>query len=306
MSSTIKELYQKLISFGLSKKELEIQIKKKSEEFQGFISEQGILFIIAKENGIDLQSPDIGLIDPEEDIDYEEFAINISEIREGMSNIILVGKIIRIFKPHNFNRKDGSLGTVGSFLITDSSGIIKIVVWDEKVDVMKNRFFQEQTIIRIIRGYSKMGTNMKLEVHIGKRSQIILTPDDISLKKRKKLEDLQTKHSANEIEPQKSDLNINDLAKQHKYISQIQGTIQIQEFKEINKNNGEKNFLLKLLISDNNSSNRVLVWGMYAINCLKIINDGDLVSLTNLMVKKNPFSNEYELIFTKNSTLKIL
>jgi len=309
MSSTIKELYQKLIDFGLSKKEIDVQIKKKSKEYQGFISEQGILFIIAKENGINLQSSDIGsevYAEFEEEIDYNEFAINISEIREGMSNIVLVGKIIRIFKPYNFTRKDGSEGIVGSFLIIDSSGVIKIVVWDENVKVMKNRLFQEQTVVQLIGGYSKIGTNMKQEVHIGKRGQVVLSPDDLSLKKRKALEDLHLKKIADETKYQKPELKIDDLVKQHKYISQIQGNVQIQEFKEINKSNGEKNFLLKFLISENSMSIRVLAWGMHAVNCLKIIDDGDLIILTNLLVKKNPYSNEHELIFTKNSTLKIL
>lgn len=59
MSDSVEELYQKLLDSGFSKAELEKQVQNKAKEFGGFMSEQGILFVIAKEKGIQLRSPDI-------------------------------------------------------------------------------------------------------------------------------------------------------------------------------------------------------------------------------------------------------
>jgi hypothetical protein len=59
MSDSVEELYQKLLASGFTEVELEKQVKNKAKEFGGFMSEQGILFVIAKENGIYLQSSDI-------------------------------------------------------------------------------------------------------------------------------------------------------------------------------------------------------------------------------------------------------
>jgi len=52
MSTSIDDLYQKLLESGFSEEELERQVHSKAKEFGGFMSKQGILYIIAKENGI--------------------------------------------------------------------------------------------------------------------------------------------------------------------------------------------------------------------------------------------------------------
>ena len=79
-----------------------------------------------------------------------------------------------------------------------------------------------------------------------------------------------------------------------------------KEFKEIIKNNGEETFLLKLILSDDTSSIRVLIWGMNAIESLKNLSDGDGVKLSDVIIKENSYTNEKELVFTKNSSLEIL
>ena len=67
-----------------------------------------------------------------------------------------------------------------------------------------------------------------------------------------------------------------------------------------------KSFLLSLFLEVESFKIRVKVWGMEAIECLKLISDGDSVSIANLAVKENSYNSERELVFTKNSTLKVL
>ena len=86
----------------------------------------------------------------------------------------------------------------------------------------------------------------------------------------------------------------------------IQGQVQIDEFKEINKKSGDKTFLLKIFLKDDSTTIRVLIWGMMAIECLKIITDYDTVVISNVAVKENAYSREKELMFTKNSKLQIV
>ena len=102
MSISIDELYQMILASGISEIELEKQVRRKENEFGGFMSKQGILFIIAKENGIQLQSPEIeqqNYKEFEENIDYDEFTIELSEVKEDMKNIVLLGKILEIIHP---------------------------------------------------------------------------------------------------------------------------------------------------------------------------------------------------------------
>ncbi len=308
MSDSVEELYQKLLASGFTEVELEKQVKNKAKEFGGFMSEQGILFVIAKENGIYLQSSDINeqlYKEFEEEIDYDDFTIDISEIKEDMTIIVLLGKILQVYETREFTRKDGTPGIVGSFLLGDISQTIKVILWDDKVDITKNEFFRKNELIRIIGGYCRMGRDSNLEVHLGKKGRIVLSPQNVSKNAERKLNNLE--YDQNQIDsPQKLTSKIKDLIERYKYIKIIQGLIQIEEFKEVNTKSGEKTFLLKVILSDESKEIRVIIWGMNAIECLKVLSNGDFVEITNLAVKQNTYTDEKELLFTKHSVFRIV
>ena len=309
MSISIDELYQKLLDSGISEAELEKQVQHKESEFGGFMSKQGILFIIAKENGIFVQSPDVNeqqYENFEEEIDYDEFTVALSELEEEMRNIVILGKILQIYEPREFSRKDGSVGKVASFLIGDNSQNMKVILWDDKVDIVKNEFFRGGELIRIIGAYCKKGRNNNLEVHLGKRGKIILSPEINNKKLKLRLDAIKDIIPSKRKSKRKFTSKIKELVDGFNYITRIQGQIKIDLFKEITKKSGEKTFLLKLLLSDDSTSIPVLIWGMSAVEYLKVISDNDTVLISNVSVKQNKYTDEKELVFTKNSTLEIV
>jgi len=309
MSISVDELYQKLLESGISEAELVKQVLNKESEFGGFMSKQGILFIIAKENGIYVQSPEISeqlYEEFEEEIDYDEFTIELSEIKEEMKNIVLLGKVLQIYETREFSRKDGTGGKVSSFLFGDISQTVKVVLWGDKADLVKNEYFRVNELIRIIGAYCKKGKNNNLEVHLGKRGKIQLSPEITNKNLRLRLDSIKVKSQNGINFNSKSTSKIKDLVESFSYIKTIQGQVQIEEFKEINKKSGDKTFLLKLFLNDDSATIRVIIWGMLAIECLKIITDYDTVVISNVAVKKNDYTKEKELVFTKNSTLQIV
>jgi len=309
LSDSVEELYQRLLDSGFSEAELEKQIQNKAKEFGGFMSERGILFVIAKEKGVQLRSPDIGqqLYEMfEEEFDYDDFTIDISEIKEGMTNIVLLGKILRIFQGREFTRKDGSAGAVCSFLLSDSTETVKIVLWDDQAKAAKNEYFRANELVRVIGGYSKAGKSNEIEVHIGRKGRLVLSPKDISQNARDKLESIiidQNREESYKTVPKES---LKEFILRNKFVSSVKGQVKIEDFKELELKSGEKSFLLSLLLDVESFAIRVKIWGMEAIECLKLVGDGDCVLITNLAVKENSYTSEKELVFTKNSTLKIL
>jgi len=304
MSSSIEEIYQKLLEHGFSEKELEKEIHKKAKEYGGFMSKQGILFIIAKEYGMNIYSPEIETElyqEGEEDINYDEFTLPISNLKEGMENIVLLGKILKCFSPKEFLRKDNTIGVVSSCIIGDNSGEIKVIMWDEKATVMNNNSFKEGELVRVLGDYTKINRDRNLEVHLGKKGKMILAPEDINSKVKKKLEKITYK---------KKEFNkhfsINSLINKYSFIQKLKGQVHIKEFKEISKKDGEKMFLLKLILTDDSGSVCVNIWGMNAVETLKLIEEGDYILVKNLSVKFNSYTSEKELSFTKNSTLEVV
>ena len=304
MSSDTKDIYKSLLEAGFSKEEIDIEIKNKAEEFQGFISERGILFLIAKENGLNIHTSDVpqelyGKLeqDLEQEIDYDEFIIKISDISEPMGNIVILGRIGRIFKVRNFMRKDGTPGVVGSFLAYDNSGVIKIVLWGEHAKIMEVDYFQNDELIRIVGGYSKVDPKEQIEIHLGKKGTTFLAPEDVNPRKVPDIREILLT-SKKKV---KEDIKIDDLyGMKEGFIGNIKGIVDsIEEFKEWDNKEGEKSFLLKFTLRDDTSSISVIVWGLNAVNCLKLINIGDKISLSNVLYR----ADSSELQFVKNSNL---
>lgn len=296
----IKRLYQSLLAAGFSEKEILDKIKKKNEEYQGFMSEQAILLLLVKECGLNVQFSDadveIHAINNEE-VDYDEFKIDISNITENTSNIVILGRIGKILNVSTFHRKDGTLGYVGSFIIYDNSGSIKVVLWGEHVKIMKEKYFQRNELIKLIGGYTKLGMEKELEVHLGKRGKILLSTEETDLKKVPILNRL--KSSDKIVIEDLYDENMRD-----NIVAQIKGVVGKMEFKEQEIKEGEIRFLLKFDLYDKSSSIVVVGWGMDAIKSLKLINKGDSIIITNFLVKHNNYSKANEIHLLKKSKIK--
>ncbi|MFX1314424.1 MAG: hypothetical protein ACFE9T_01040 [Promethearchaeota archaeon] len=304
MSYNIEDIYQALLNAGIDEEEIERQVKEKFNDYQGFMSKQAILILIAKEHGLTVHgsSGNSAIYQKvENEIDYNDFIVPVSKIIENMNNIVITGRIIKKFNKKEFLKKDGSVGMVGSFIIADSSGQIKIVVWNEQTEIMDNEYFNGGQVIQIIGGYSKKGLKEELEVHLSKKGRIVLSPKSIDSINLPEIYEPRKRSNERNI----SKIMIKDLYNKDGFIRAITGIAQIEEFKEITLKNGEKTFLLKLILTDDSSSIRVLVWGMYAVESLRILSKGNSIQLSNVFLKKNSYTNEKELIFTKNSRLEI-
>lgn len=308
LSSTEYEIYEKLLEMGFSEDQLDKEMQKKAKEFGGFMSEKSILFIIAKENGIHINPRDYRIEEYEgfiEDIDYDEFTVNISELEEGMRKVVLIGKILQIFAPREFIRKDSSLGKVGSFFIIDTTGKVKVVAWNEKTEFMTNEYFSIDQFVRIIGGFVKLNKAGEIEVHLGKKAEIILDPQDISKRKKEELKTIFLEEK--ELDRQrKNEMQLYDLISKYSFIKRVKGYIQIEDFREITKKDGSKTFLLKLVLSDNSMAIKLVVWGMSAVGMFKLIQNGDYVLFQNLVVRENTYTNSKELVYTQKSSLEIL
>ncbi|MBA7531069.1 hypothetical protein ES705_23280 [subsurface metagenome] len=298
MILSIEEIYNALVNSGLSEEEIKEELKKMENEYEDIVSENGMLFMIAKKK--DLPIIQELYKELENEIDYDELAISISEIREGMSNIVLLGKIQHIYKPREFVHKDGTPGKVGLFLLNDGTGGIKIVLWGVQTKVMTLEFFKINELLRIIGGYAKKNREGDIDVLVSKKGRVILAPDDVELRRFPLLQGLHFSESDD-----KDLLNIPD--KEDKFISIIEGTVvKIEQFEEKELKNGEMTFLLRFLLASELSTVPVVVWGMQAVDCLKLIDEGISIKLMNIITKFNEYNHQEEVRFTKNTRIEAL
>jgi hypothetical protein len=174
----VEELYHALIKAGLSDEEIKREMADQFNKFHGFMTKEALLFLIAKEHGLGIGAfkNKFDLSNKNEDlIDYNDFLINIENITEGMNNLVIIGKITTIFYCREFVRKDGSLGKVGSFIINDNTGKIKVTLWNEKCAIFSNDIFKVGEVVQVIGAYSKLGLNGEIEVHLNRKGKVRLS-----------------------------------------------------------------------------------------------------------------------------------
>jgi len=148
---------------GIPVEEIQQKIKAKMEQLSGLISKDGAAYIVANELGIKLIKAN-GLL-------------KIKDILAGMRSVETAGKVIRKFPVTEFT-KDDRKGKVGSFIIADETGQIRVTCWHDMCDLLSQ--FGENDTIKIVGGYVRDNRGQQ-EIHMNERSKIVLHPEGVTI-----------------------------------------------------------------------------------------------------------------------------
>jgi hypothetical protein len=135
---------------------------------------------------------------------FKDKKVKIENIVLGMRNITISGWIKQIFDIYKFDREEGTEGKVGSFLLSDSTGEIRVVLWEDHVKYFRRNDFNVGASLYIIDGYSKMNRENQIEIHVSSYGSIYLLPEDYNRKTAKKITKLDIKKRLDFIKESKS------------------------------------------------------------------------------------------------------
>lgn len=152
-------------STNLPESDIDAKVKQKIEQLSNLVSKEGAAYIVANELGIKL-------------IDASSSkTLKISNISEGLRNINIVGKIIRLFDLKEFQVSARS-GKLRSFTIADDSGNIRAVFWNDKADLLNDAKLND---VVDIKGVAVRKNNGYLELHSNETTTIRLNPNDVTV-----------------------------------------------------------------------------------------------------------------------------
>ena len=188
----------------------------------------------------------------EKKIEYEEEFTPIAEIRADMNNINISGRVLDIGEIRTFEKKDGSTGRVGNLLLGDSTGKIRLTLWDEKTSFLDEIDFDET--IEVLHAYSRENAfSQQVELNLGGRGII--------------------QKSEKEIEYREKFTDIADIVPGESY--SVQGKVsEIGELREFEREDGTENVVANLRLTDETGSIRLTLWGEQAY----VIEDLDIDS----------------------------
>ncbi|RZH69241.1 single-stranded DNA binding protein [Natrinema altunense] len=108
--------------------------------------------------------------DPDTEIDVQvSDTYTVEDLSLGLSNVNLVGVLLDTDSVRTFDRDDGSEGKVSNLVLGDSTGRVRVTLWDEQADLATE--LEAGTTVEVIDGYVK-DRDGSLELHVGNRGAV--------------------------------------------------------------------------------------------------------------------------------------
>ncbi len=156
-----EEIVKKIVEAShKTREEVEKMILDQKSELGDLVSKEGAARIVANKIGIKL-------------FDKLPEKIKIKHVLAGMRNLEITGKVIYKNDPIDFVKKDNSKGRVGSIVIGDETGSIRIVFWNDLVDTLAK--IKVGDIVKVNNAFSREN-NGRVEIHLGNNSKIEINP----------------------------------------------------------------------------------------------------------------------------------
>ncbi len=136
---------------NIDREEVERRIEAKKAKLSGLISKEGAAQIVAAELGIT----------------FDNILLKISELMPGMKKVNLVGEIIEMFPVREYN-KNNRQGKIGSFVIADETGNLRVVLWDTShIELIEREEIKKGDVVEI-----KNASMRDNELHLSGFSEI--------------------------------------------------------------------------------------------------------------------------------------
>ncbi|MGM0388179.1 MAG: single-stranded DNA binding protein [Natrinema limicola] len=100
----------------------------------------------------------------------------IEDLSLGLSNVTLVGLLLDTDSVRTFDRDDGSEGKVSNLVLGDSTGRVRVTLWDEQAD--RATELEAGATVEVIDGYVKERDG-QLELHVGNRGAVEEVDEDV-------------------------------------------------------------------------------------------------------------------------------
>lgn len=139
-------------------------IESKKIESEGYFTDEGAARVVASELRVEVIKK---TFQPE---------VLIQDLVSGLRDVTIKGRVMVIYPSLTFTHPSKKEGKVARMLIADKSGMLMVVLWDDKVSLLEDGVIKQGQIIKILHGYVRERLNGKLELHIGSRGDIQISP----------------------------------------------------------------------------------------------------------------------------------
>jgi len=259
---TAKKMIEQILATHpeISREQILERLDREKTKTGSFISDDVLLRMIAAEFGVEVSK------------EARTPTLSIRDLIPSLNDVTVVGRVVAVFPSKTFEANKS--GKVASLLIADENSILRIVLWNDKTEVMESGKVKVGHIIRFSHGYTKEDYSGRVELHIRKRSEIEINPKDVEAKDYPTISKFVTK--------------IGEITQSHKNKrANITGTVKklfpISTFTRRDSTSGK---VMRFIFADETGEIPVVVWNEKVDELEETMRKGAKLQLVNAKVKK--------------------
>lgn len=238
------------------------KIYEKKRSAEGYFLDEVAARIVAFELGVEI---------PKDEAEASWTELSIENLVSGLNDVTITGRVIIVYPVQTFSRPDLTEGKVARLLIADKTGTLKTVLWDDKVSLIEDNEIASGQIISALHGYVREGLDGKLEVHVGTRGEIQISPPDLVESEYPPISSFVEKISA-----------VTGKRKKTNVLGVVQRVYPVSEFKRANGTHGK---VRRLQLRDETEQITVVFWNQ-RVDELGDVETGDHLRIMNARVKE--------------------
>lgn len=247
---------------GVSRESVLEKLEAERSRAGGLISDEALLRMIAAGFGCDFPVGEAAV-----------HVLLLADLIPGLNNVSIVGRVVAVFSPRAF----GGLkkGRFAGLLIADESGVLRVVLWNDKAVLAEPGRVKVGDVVRFRHGYTREDFGGKVEVHVGEKSVVEVNPEDVGSKGYPSIDKFMTR--------------IGELSKAVPNSSRVNlaGTVRrlgsVSEFERSDSSVGK---VMRFFLSDGSGEVAVVVWNEKVDEVGDLVRVGGGLQVVNGKVKK--------------------
>jgi ssDNA-binding replication factor A large subunit len=164
---TAEEIIQQILSKHpeVSRDQILETLQVEKSKTGGLIADETLLRLIAARYGVEILQKRV----------YRR--LSISHLVPGLNDVTITGRVLAVYPPKTFEGERS--GKFANLVIADKDAVLRVVLWNDKVDLIESGELKAGQIVRFSHGYTREGLKSKAELHLGSRSQIEVEPQNV-------------------------------------------------------------------------------------------------------------------------------
>ncbi len=218
----------------ISREQILERLATEQAKSAGLLGDETLLRLIAAKFGISVQQNHI----------HNSGILLSSRLFAGLNDVTVAGRLVAVFPAKSFQNGE-KLGKFATILLLDDEGLLRVVLWNEKAELVERGMLIAGQTVRLLHGYTRDDRSGKTELHLGGKSQIEIQPADKATE-YPPLEKFTTKIKA--LNPDSGNVHLSGTVKA------VLGT---KTFTRTEQTDGA---VMRLLLADDSGQVTVVVW----------------------------------------------